>query len=55
MWKGLIYLIQLIQRAASGRGLGGSVDTDFMISRPIAALHGPLHPSSSGLPTDENR
>ena len=56
MWKGLIYLIQLIQRAASGRGLGWcSVDSDFMISRPIAGLHGPLHPSSSGLPTDENR
>ena len=32
MWKGLIYLIKLIQREASGRGVGCSVDSDFMIS-----------------------
>ena len=54
MWKGLIYLIHTYN-TASGRALGCSVDSDFMISRPIAGLHGPLHPSSSGLPTDENR
>ena len=42
----MIYLIQIKEQ---------SVDSDFMISRLIVLLHGPLHPSSSGLPAEENR
>ena len=41
------FMIHLVQ---GGEGeIWCSVDSDFMISRPIAALHGPLHLSSCGL------